>query len=88
MPPPSFHALTHTHTPNAHRVYTNFRAQNPDVPPAKIAMLSTAVSSKALAAMAAAEGFHFEETLTGVHMRKFEGEQGVLGEQQSCTGNQ
>jgi len=28
-------------------------------------MLSTAVSSKALASMAAAEGFHFEETLTG-----------------------
>ena len=28
-------------------------------------MLSTAVSSKALKAMAAAEGFRFEETLTG-----------------------
>lgn len=47
------------------RVWTNFRRRHPDVPPPKCAMLSTAVSSKALAAMAEAEGFHFRETLTG-----------------------
>ena len=39
------------------RVWTNFRHRSPEVPPAKVAMLSTAVSSKALAAMAEAEGF-------------------------------
>ncbi|GBF95500.1 phosphoglucomutase [Raphidocelis subcapitata] len=46
-------------------VWTNFRHRSPEVPPAKVAMLSTAVSSKALAAMAEAEGFKFVETLTG-----------------------
>ncbi|KAJ6261839.1 Phosphoglucomutase-2 [Drechslerella dactyloides] len=35
------------------------------LPPSKIAMLSSAVSTQMLAAMAALDGFHHEETLTG-----------------------
>eukprot|EP00191_Tetraselmis_sp_GSL018_P023856 CAMPEP_0177626712 /NCGR_PEP_ID=MMETSP0419_2-20121207/30803_1 /TAXON_ID=582737 /ORGANISM="Tetraselmis sp., Strain GSL018" /LENGTH=643 /DNA_ID=CAMNT_0019127791 /DNA_START=33 /DNA_END=1965 /DNA_ORIENTATION=+ len=42
-----------------------FAEKNPGVPLSKVAMLSTIVSSQMLGAMAAAEGFHFEQTLTG-----------------------
>eukprot|EP00899_Mesostigma_viride_P000653 jgi/Mesvir1/10589/Mv21802-RA.1 len=49
----------------AHFVWTRFREANPQVSPQKVAMLSTAVSSKMLAAMAAVEGFTHVETLTG-----------------------
>lgn len=46
-------------------VWTNHRRRSPGADPSRCAMLSTAVSSKALAAMARVEGFRFEETLTG-----------------------
>eukprot|EP00877_Chromochloris_zofingiensis_P010050 jgi/Chrzof1/5299/Cz15g21100.t1_GPM2[v5.2] len=46
-------------------VWTNFKQRHPEVSPGQVAMLASTVSSKALAAMATAEGFHFEETLTG-----------------------
>jgi hypothetical protein len=52
-------------SPPPPRVWTNFRRLHPTADPKKCAMLSTAVSSKALAAMAKAEGFTFRETLTG-----------------------
>jgi phosphomannomutase len=41
------------------------RRERPDEPPERSAMLNTTVSSKQLAAMAAKEGFYYEETLTG-----------------------
>jgi hypothetical protein len=56
---PQLVSLTKASAPGL-RVWTNFRKRHPEVPPSKVAMLSTAVSSKALAAMAEAEGFHFE----------------------------
>eukprot|EP00123_Amoebidium_parasiticum_P017767 comp23982_c0_seq1/m.42575 comp23982_c0_seq1/g.42575 ORF comp23982_c0_seq1/g.42575 comp23982_c0_seq1/m.42575 type:complete len:606 (-) comp23982_c0_seq1:310-2127(-) len=40
-------------------------AKHPDVPASKCAMVASTVSSKFIKAMAAAEGFRFEETLTG-----------------------
>lgn len=46
-------------------VWTNFRKQHPEVPASSCIMLASAVSSAALGAMAAAEGFRFEQTLTG-----------------------
>lgn len=49
----------------AHWVWTNFRQRRPEVPPQRCVMLASAVSSAALGAMAAAEGFDFEQTLTG-----------------------
>eukprot|EP00873_Tetraselmis_striata_P004074 jgi/Tetstr1/424338/TSEL_014903.t2 len=44
---------------------TVFREKNPGVPMSEVAMLTTIVSSKMMAAMAAKEGFRFEQTLTG-----------------------
>ncbi|KAK3256114.1 hypothetical protein CYMTET_34733, partial [Cymbomonas tetramitiformis] len=49
----------------AHWVWTNHVRENPDMPPKEVVMLASTVSSKMLRAMAAAEGFRFEETLTG-----------------------
>eukprot|EP00878_Enallax_costatus_P023401 GHUV01024890.1.p1 GENE.GHUV01024890.1~~GHUV01024890.1.p1 ORF type:complete len:335 (+),score=38.25 GHUV01024890.1:362-1366(+) len=46
-------------------IWTNFRQRNPQVPAGNCLMLASAVSSAALGAMAAAEGFKFEQTLTG-----------------------
>ncbi|KAF8059165.1 PGM2 [Scenedesmus sp. PABB004] len=46
-------------------VWTNFRQRHPEVAPSGCLMLASAVSSAALGAMAAAEGFGFEQTLTG-----------------------
>ncbi|KAF5841193.1 phosphoglucomutase, partial [Dunaliella salina] len=49
----------------AHWVWANYRRTHPQVPASNCAMLASTVSSKFLAAMSAAEGFRFEETLTG-----------------------
>jgi len=45
--------------------WNQWRERNPDANPARVAMLNSAVSSKALKAIAEREGFHYEETLTG-----------------------
>ena len=45
--------------------FERWRAKHPDGDPASVAMLASAVSSKMLRSMADAEGFRFEETLTG-----------------------
>mmetsp|Transcript_30392 Transcript_30392/g.79059 ORF Transcript_30392/g.79059 Transcript_30392/m.79059 type:complete len:625 (+) Transcript_30392:1234-3108(+) len=49
----------------AHWIWSNFKRAHPQVPASKCVMLASTVSSKFLAAMGAAEGFRFEETLTG-----------------------
>lgn len=49
----------------AHWVWQKFSAAHPEVPVDKCVMLNTTVSSKMLSAMAAKEGFHYDETLTG-----------------------
>eukprot|EP00775_Hariotina_reticulata_P013121 gene13121-13251_t len=46
-------------------VWINFKQRHPEVPASQCVMLASAVSSAALGAMAAAEGFQFEQTLTG-----------------------
>jgi phosphomannomutase len=46
-------------------LWRNYTERHPEVDRAKIVMLNSTVSSKALAAMAAKEGFHYRETLTG-----------------------
>ncbi|GFR50885.1 hypothetical protein Agub_g13175 [Astrephomene gubernaculifera] len=49
----------------AHWVWSNFRERNPEVPPSRCVLLSSAVSSRLLACMAAAEGLTHVTTLTG-----------------------
>ena len=63
--PPESLTLARPLVSRPHQVWTNFRAANPEAEPGKVAMLASTVSSKLLAAMAEAEGFRFEETLTG-----------------------
>lgn len=49
----------------AGRVWQLWQERHPDVPAAKCSMITTAVSSKFLPALAKKEGITFEETLTG-----------------------
>lgn len=42
---------------------------NPDADPKQVAMLASTVSSKVLSGMAKAEGFVFEDTLTGYRLQ-------------------
>ncbi|KAL6764775.1 phosphoglucomutase [Haematococcus lacustris] len=49
----------------AHWLWQQHRAQHPEVPADRCVMLSSVVSSRFLGLMAAAEGFRFEQTLTG-----------------------
>ena len=49
----------------AAHMWDELRKQMPDVPPAQCFMVNSTVSSKFIQAMASAEGFSYEETLTG-----------------------